>query len=113
MRERTRELSKSKAKYRGMFDNSQEPIALARIVRNEDGKIIDSVLVDANPAAVAAYQARVVEDVIGKRFSEIFGQASLEPHVERLQRLESLGKPFSVEVRLGSDDQYSSRRSSR
>ena len=49
------ELKSSEARYRGLFENIQEIVALSRFVIGSDGEIVDLELIDINPAALKAY----------------------------------------------------------
>ncbi len=66
-------LRESEERYRGLFDNAQETVGLRQFVYDNNSEIIDTVLVDANPAKLKAYGASSIDNVRGRRYSELHG----------------------------------------
>jgi len=69
--ERTKELTESEAKYRGLFDAMAEAFELMELVY-ENGKPIDYIFLDVNPAWERMMGLRK-SDVLGRRASEAVG----------------------------------------
>ncbi len=104
VQERTKELSESESKYRGLFENMQELVTLRRFVYDEHGEIIDRVLVDANPAALNALGESSIDDVRGKRDSEILSPEQAAGRLEAIRKMRNLGEPITMEVHLEAND---------
>lgn len=64
------EMFRSELKYANLFEHMSEGFNYERIVTDSDGKIVDSIILEAN-AAYCRMANRSVNDIIGKRSSEI------------------------------------------
>ena len=69
--ERTKELTESEAKYRGLFDSMAEAFELMELVY-EGGKPVDYIFLDVNPAWERMTGLKK-SDVLGRRASEVGG----------------------------------------
>ena len=47
-------------------------VVLRRLVHDENGEVIDRVLIDANPAALEAMKVGSIDEIRGKRDSEMY-----------------------------------------
>ncbi len=103
-------LKESEARYRGLFDNVQEAVAIFRLVHDEEGNAIDRVYVDVNPLTLKLMGDMRQEDVVGKRFSEIVyrqfpnDRASIDRHLSSLAHVAATGVGDTHENRYG--DRY-------
>jgi PAS domain S-box-containing protein len=92
------ELKDSEAKYRGLFENLQEGVVLRRLVFDDNGEVIDRILVDANPAALRSLGIGSIEEVRGKRQSEMFSPETAALALEDIRRMRTVGGPITEET---------------
>ena len=97
------ELKSSEARYRGLFENIQEIVALSRFVIGSDGEIVDLELIDINPAALKAYGIGSVTEARGKRYSQLYAPGSMQPVLESMKKLRTSGNMVTEERHLESD----------
>ena len=92
-------LVESELKYRELFENMQEGVALCKMLFDEDGLPADFVYLDTNKAFGSSTG---LSDVIGKKVSEVIpGIRETNPEVlEILGRVEQTGEPEQFEIRL-------------
>jgi PAS domain S-box-containing protein len=60
----------SEERFRSLFDNVNEAVALHRIITNEDGKPVDFVFLDCNPMYEALTRLKR-DEIVGKRGLEV------------------------------------------
>ena len=106
MEERTREFSRSEAKFHGVFDSIQYPVTLIKLVHDGEGDIIERELIDANPAAIKELRADPKEKIIGKRGSEPLNDQMADWALDCLRQMSVLGKPITMEKRFDANDRY-------
>jgi PAS domain S-box-containing protein len=100
-------LRESEEKYRGLFENIQESVAVYRLVYDEKGEAVDRVFVDANPKAIGEMGYRKREDIIGKPYSEVVlrhfpgDQKSIDLHLRSLAEVARSGKPITYDTHFG------------
>jgi signal transduction histidine kinase len=99
-------LKESEAKYRGLFANMKETVTLRKFVYDDHGEVVDQILIDANPAALESFGVRSLDEVKGKRYSEMNGPEQLNEANQRIKLLRSTGVPISREVHMESNDRY-------
>ncbi|MDX5893638.1 PAS domain S-box protein [Rubrobacter radiotolerans] len=68
-------LAASEEKYRTLFDSLDEGVVTIELIFDENGRVVDHVLLESNPALTR--QTGYSQDVIGRRVSEI--NPNLEP----------------------------------
>ncbi len=85
-------LKDSEAKYRGLFENMQEGVILRSLVFDDQGKIVDRALIDANPAALRDLGATSIDDVRGKKDSELLGPEKCGEDAQEHERDEGHGE---------------------
>ncbi|WP_448208258.1 chemotaxis protein CheB [Azospirillum sp. sgz302134] len=73
-RQATANLEASEEKYRSLFQSMTEGLVLARIVCDGDGKPVDAIYSEANPAAIRMFDG----DFLGRRLTE--AAPGIEPH---------------------------------
>ncbi len=66
-------LKESEAKYRQLFESVQEVFLIYRLIYDAQGKIVDWVFEDLNPAGLAILGRDKVEEVRDRRGSELLG----------------------------------------
>jgi PAS domain S-box-containing protein len=96
-------LRESESRYRSLFESMHGPVTLWRLILDADGEVIDRELVDANPAALNALAARSIDDVRGKRDSEIYGAETAARLLEIAKLVRRTGKPSVDERHLEAD----------
>jgi two-component sensor histidine kinase/PAS domain-containing protein len=87
-------LADRQARYRALFEGVSEGFALVEGVRDETGRLIDLLVVEANPAILRIFS--IEEPVVGRRQSELvpIPRADFLPACERALR----GERISIEV---------------
>ncbi len=65
---------------------------------DENGEIIDQVLIDANPKFLDTWGVGSVEEVKGKRYSEFLGTKSADLALDGARRMRASGKPVTIEI---------------
>jgi len=97
-------LLESEQRFRSLFDNMTEGVALHRFIRNEAGEAIDYRIVEVNPA----YQKVLGisgDAVVEKSASEIYG-ASRPPCLEEYLAVRRSGQPLGFETHFEPMDKY-------
>jgi PAS domain S-box-containing protein len=100
-------LRESEEKYRGLFDNVQESVAVYRLVYDENGEAVDRIFVDVNPKAIEEMGYQKSEDIIGKLYSEVVlrhfpgDQKSIDHHLRSLTKVARSGKPLTYDTHFG------------
>ncbi len=108
-------LARAELRYQALFDHSSEGIALHRLVRDAEGRVINYVLLDINPQYEAIVGLRR-DDVVGRLATEVYGtdqppylaEFSSAPLTGKAVRFETyfppMDKHFSISVApLGAD----------
>ena len=96
-------LRESETKYHGLFDNLQELVTVRRLLYDEKGDVIDSAIVDANPAALKALGAGPIEGLKGKRDGEILSPEMFALRLKDIREMKEKGKPTTKEVHLDTN----------
>ena len=89
-------LKESEAKYRGLFRNLQEVIAIYEYIYDDSGQIIDAKLLEANPLWLKVNRIDL-EEARGKRHSQLFGREFFEETLPIFRRMKAPGEPIVVE----------------
>ena len=90
-------LQESERRFRGLFDNSINAVALHELVHDDEGEPVDCVVVQANPAFEEHTGLRVA-DIIGKRATEIYPSIRDENLIERFGEVVRTGEPARFEI---------------
>jgi len=94
-RKRTEDaLEESRSRFKSLYDNMTEGVALHRLVRDDTGQAVDYVLLEANPA-FATHTGLCVAEVIGRRASDIYGQV---PYLAEYAAVATSGKARTFET---------------
>ena len=97
-------LQKSEAKFRGLFENIQDGVSLRQLIYDDNGEIIDRVIVEANPAALKALGVSTIEDVRGMRDGEILKPELLAKLLEETKTAMTTGKPHIRELHFDANN---------
>jgi len=93
-----KELRKSEAKFRGLFENIQEAVSLRRIVYNERGEVVDLLLSEANDAAIKSLGAKSFSEIKGKSIIELFDHDTVVKGLVTVNKMIETGRPIIDEV---------------
>jgi PAS domain S-box-containing protein len=98
------DLKISEARYRSLFENIQEVVALRRLVYDDKGELVDMELVDANPATLKAYGFLSIDEVRGKKYSELYSPEDMASGLGNIKRLLASKEPVTEETHFASND---------
>ena len=107
VQERTKDLTESEARYRSLFENIEETVTLRQLVLDEKGDVVDSIIVDANPAVLRSWGFSSIGDIRGKSMRELFGPDVTATHLKNVREAMSDGKLLRVEVNFNGRDYLS------
>ncbi len=93
-------LRESESKYRTFFENLGETITILEAVRDDRGTLIDWTVQDANHVMLKA-TGRASEELIGRRFSEVFGGPELGQDLLRFRRALESGEASEHDAVIG------------
>ncbi len=93
-------LKENESRYRSLFEINREVVSMQRVVRDESGTIVDTVMVDANPAAISIWGFSSPEDIRGRRLSELFSKETVEERLEHIRKAMLGPEPYTVEMRF-------------
>ena len=79
---------------------------MRRLIFDERGGIIDLTLIDANPGGLKILGVGSIDEVSGKRFSDIIGREQAAKALELARDMRAAGKPLVDEVHINSIDRY-------
>ena len=82
--------------YRNLFNNVTEEVHFWKLVRDENGQIINWRLVDANPPTLATW-GRTLAEIKGKTTDEIFGPSASDHYMGVVRKIMEENVPFSFE----------------
>ena len=91
-------LEESEQRYRLLFGNAVSALAVHQLVRDADGRVVDTVVLSVN-SRFEAETGLSREEVLGKRFSHWYpyGEAERQPWLERFAAVERTGQAMTVE----------------
>lgn len=93
--DKTSELRISAEKYRLLFTNMSEGVAIHELVKNDEGRTVDYVVTDVNPSFEKVLGIRR-EDAVGQRASKLYGSTP-PPYLDIYTRVAETGTPKSFE----------------
>lgn len=86
-------LRESEARYRSLFDNMAEGLTLCGVVRDDEGRVVDQLYLDLNPAV--EQQLGIGRDVfVGRRLSQIAPRADFDAWMPIHRRVAETGEPW-------------------
>jgi PAS domain S-box-containing protein len=100
------ELQGSERKYRELFENLYEGVYLNRILDNAEGEAVDMDIVDINPAGLKGLGEYSIEQLKGKKISDVFSPKVVAQMMEMIREMRCTGKPISGTVQSYDDDRY-------
>ncbi|PWB73868.1 hypothetical protein C3F09_04700, partial [candidate division GN15 bacterium] len=93
--ERSAELRKSERQYHDLFEHMMEPLTLFEPIRNDEGRIIDFLVVDSNPITERAV-GMSTSQYVGQRLSRAFPGFEKTPKFDLYVRVAETGNPGKV-----------------
>ncbi len=91
-------LAESEEKYRSLFKNIKETVTLRQLVFDQNGSIVDSIIIDANPSTLEAWGYSSIDEVKGKKTTKLFSEEVTEDHLANVREAMSLSGPITKEV---------------
>lgn len=91
-------LLSSETKYRNLFDNIEEVVAVYEVERDDGGRIVERRLREANRSCMRSVGASSVEEIRGNTAREIHGKAWSEAHLPAVQKTMDTGEVQVQEV---------------
>jgi PAS domain S-box-containing protein len=88
----------SEAKYRHLFNSIEEMVTVYQVERNDQGRIVECRLLDANPAFLRAAAVSSIDEIRGKTSSEVFGRDWSAAHIDAIQQALDTDKTLTQEV---------------
>ena len=98
-KEAERELQESEAKYRGLFDHLQDKVSLLRLEFDDAGDLTDQVLIEANVAALKTINKGSMNDIRGKRTSELVCPEAAWDIQRNIREMKRVGRSVTEVVR--------------
>jgi PAS domain S-box-containing protein len=99
-------LRERETKYRELFENLYEGVSLYHIVSDVRGEIIDLEIIDINPAGLRGFGDYSVEELIGRKISELFSPKLRVETMERTREMKVTGMAISKTVRSDDNERY-------
>ncbi len=90
-------LQQSESKFRQLFENITELVALFKVRRDQNGKIINRIVLEANKAFLNVAKASSLSAVKGKTSEEIFGGGNISPILDFTKKALDTGTALSFE----------------
>ena len=91
-------LMENEARYHGLFDNLPQPVSLRKFIYNEKGEVIDTELIEANPAALEDLGVNSIEELRGRRDSDYLGPEQMALSLENRNALRVSGRPITENI---------------
>ena len=86
----------SENRYRALFNNASFGIIVCELIRDDQGKIIDYIHLQAN-RSLTTHTGLLEEDVIGKRCSDVISSEETKLFIEMLTKVLETGSPYSYQ----------------
>jgi len=93
-------LLESEKKYRTLFEQNDDAIALLEVVRNKKGEITDRKILEANPAFIKLTSATGLGKLKGKTIAQIFGKKLATSTLPQVRVAMAKGISQSLETHL-------------
>ena len=93
-------LKESEAKYRGLFENMQDSVVIFRYVLNDQGDVVDWILEDANPTVLRYLGRSSIEEIRGKRASEVFDREAMSTELPIINQIKKGWTPFTIDQHI-------------
>jgi PAS domain S-box-containing protein len=91
-------LRASEAKYRNLFDTTEEMVAVYEVDRDDTGRIVERRLREGNRSFLRSAGVSSVDEIRGKTPDQIYGELWSEAHLAAIQKAMDTGYPQVQEV---------------
>jgi signal transduction histidine kinase len=98
-------LRESETRYRNLFENITEEVHFWKLIRDENGRIRNWSLVDANAPTLVTW-GKTLEELKGRTTDEIFGPGASEHYMPVVQKIMTEGVPYGFEDYFPHLDKY-------
>ena len=88
----------SEIRYRGLFETLQEAFFINRLIYDEQGKVVDWIFEDLNPAGFKLLGLKNIDEAKGKRGSEVLGCERAAFHLPMIEEAKLSNKAVKVPV---------------
>ncbi|HEY3419068.1 MAG TPA: ATP-binding protein [Methanomassiliicoccales archaeon] len=88
----------SEARYKGLFEGAPGPVSLRRLLFDDNGEVMDQVLIDLNPAGLRRWGVASLEEIAGRKLSEFLGQELAGQYLVQVRRMNAQGKTIVEET---------------
>ena len=95
-------LQESEIKFRALFENSPLQGVIWKLVRDQQGEIVDWEITDINPLGAASIGLRS-DEAIGKRAIDLFGVETMAAYLETSRQIAASGKPLLFETHFDAN----------
>ena len=95
-------LKQSETQFRALFDNMPMPGVIYRLIRDEQGEIVDWEISDINALGAASIGSQA-DQLIGKRALALFGSEVMEPYLKLSRHVATTGQPQLFETHFESN----------
>lgn len=92
-------LKESESKYRGLFENMIDAVSIHKHVYDDQGNVIERIIVDANPVALEALGVSSLQEALGKPDTELYGPKLAVEYCRQCNLMRSTGRPIVAESR--------------
>ena len=97
-------LKESEERYSQLFSTMTEMFFVAELVQDDNGKVLDFIYLDSNPAFLKSI-GKNRDQVVGKRTSELLG--TIENYwLEEFNKVEKTGQAVHAEIKSGLSDRF-------
>lgn len=97
-------LRESEAKYRNLFEAINEMLAVFEVVRDDQGEIVDRILIDGNQALLRTARADSLNAIQGKTAGQIFGETTAAADLAMIRKAMASGVAEWVNVHIEGRD---------
>ncbi len=90
------ELKKTESKFRHLFEHVSGSIGIAKVIRDQDYRVVDWEFTDAN-SSIERITGKKREDIVGRRATEVFGKSQMSKAISLSDEVLASGKPAQYE----------------
>ncbi|HUH65365.1 MAG TPA: PAS domain-containing protein [Syntrophales bacterium] len=105
LRQAEEAVRESEERYRSLFENLNEAALLIEPIFDDPGQLVDFKYLAVN-AAVNRHLGKRVDEMVGKRYSEVFPRAGRNPVFDIYEKVLATGEPFHGEILLPATGRY-------
>jgi PAS domain S-box-containing protein len=99
-------VKESEAKYRSLFENIPLPVAVYEYEYDDRGEVAHWTLQDTNAMGLKILGKRSVNEVVGRKETELYGPNNLFQRLPMIQELKRTNVPITSELYFDWQDRY-------